>query len=348
VTVGGDVAGVRPLTDPQGPEHTGTLCPKHMVNGPCGGVRPDLTCEVDGTLRCPFVDGPLVRWGGPTGLAPPPPRVPRVMTDLRVPAYDVEGIRRVAAVLGLAVDAILVGEHQNRPDFPPAFVAALLLEQGATPWPVLTCRDRNRVALDAELAALASLAVAGVHCVTGDAPPPTAGRGAAVFDVDGMHLTAMAAARGLQVSVAATPAAPPAALRPQRLVEKQRAGASVVIVNHAGGPAAVSRFVAAARAAGCRLPFVACVPIFTDAASATVISRFPGVVLDGAEVAAVLGAPDPEAAGIEAAAAQAAALLRDGVVAGVDLSGSASAGDELRSAAILAATARRVRELVAA
>ena len=56
-------------------------CPKHMVYGPCGGVRPDLRCELD-DRRCPFVDRPLVRWAGPdaapldTGDAAPARRAP--------------------------------------------------------------------------------------------------------------------------------------------------------------------------------------------------------------------------------------------------------------------------------
>lgn len=319
------------------------LCPKHMVFGPCGGVRSDESCELDPLLHCPFVDRSLPRWPG-VPAAPRPTVVPRVMTDLRVRAYDAPGIGEVARILGAAADAVLIGEHQNRPDFPPAFVAALVAEAGAVPWPVLTCRDRNQVALDSELAALAALGVAGVHCVTGDGADqgsPRAGRG--VFELDSLRLGAMAADRGLPVSVAGTPTAPPTVLRPRRLVEKERAGASICIVNHAGGPPGVQRYVDGARAAGSALRFVACVPIFTDARSAAVLTRFPGVEVDPALVREVLEADDPVEAGIAAAVREAQILLASGAVDGVDLSGSGTVGDELGSAEVLAEAARRVK-----
>jgi hypothetical protein len=77
-----------------------------------------------------------------------------------------------------------------------------------------------------------------------------------------------------------------------------------------------------------------------------VLQRFPGLHLDDAAVERVLTAPDPRAAGIEAAVAEARALLAvDGVV-GVNLSGmgsdrgiddgalvKAEIADELREAA---------------
>ena len=73
------------------------------------------------------------------------------------------------------------------------------------------------------------------------------------------------------------------------------------------------------------LPLVAGVAVYTDERSAAVLQRFPGLHLDPTQVAAVLRAPDPVAAGIAAAVAEARALLAvDGVV-GVNLSGLASA-----------------------
>nr|MDT0666590.1 methylenetetrahydrofolate reductase C-terminal domain-containing protein [Micromonospora sp. DSM 115978] len=44
-------------------------CPKHMIFGPCGGVRPDHGCEIDHHLTCPFTQRPLVAWAQP----PPEP-----------------------------------------------------------------------------------------------------------------------------------------------------------------------------------------------------------------------------------------------------------------------------------
>ena len=99
----------------------------------------------------------------------------------------------------------------------------------------LTCRDRNRVALDQELAALRHSEVAAVLCVTGDGLPCGKRRGsgpAQVFDLDGPRLTALASAAGIPAVVAETPAAPPRHLRPFRLAQKQRAGAVAAVLNH--------------------------------------------------------------------------------------------------------------------
>jgi 5,10-methylenetetrahydrofolate reductase len=320
-----------------------------MVYGPCGGVRQPNLCEVD-DHPCPFVDGPLVTWRE----APPPLRPASwpaasqdravILTDLRVRPFDLGSIASVTRALAVDSDALLIGEHQNRPDFPPSFAARAVADAGGHPWVTLTCRDRNRVVLEAELEALVASPVAGVHCVTGDARAPSVRADASqVFDLDGVRLAALARARRLVVSVAATPAAAPRALRPLRLLQKQRAGADLCIVNHAGGPGPVRDFVAACRAVGVTMPFIACVAVFTDARSAAVLQGFPGLVLDPDECRQVLTAADPREAGIRAAVVQAREMLAIPGVAGVNLSGSATSGPEDESAAIMAEVAARLR-----
>jgi 5,10-methylenetetrahydrofolate reductase len=330
-------------------------CPKHMVHGPCGGVRHDERCEV-AEHRCPFVDRDVVRWNGPT---PPPvptfeaalgsPGRPVIVTDLRVRPFDPTSVAEVTAVLAPNADAVLIGDHQRRPDLPPTVLARLVHEAGGRPWITLTCRDRTRVVLESELAGLAASGVRGVHCVTGDARAPTVRPDASqVFDLDGTRLAALAAAFGLCPSVAATPSAPPVHHRPARLAQKERAGAAVCFVNHAGGPAAVATFVARARHAGVTMPFVACVAVITDATSLHALEQFPGLVVDPEVRTRVLGASDVRAEGVAAAVDEAERMLAiDGVV-GVDLSGSATAGPELESAAIMAEVAAGIRMRAAA
>ena len=99
--------------------------------------------------------------------------VPLILTDFTSEPYSAASHRSVAAVLAPVSDAVLVGDHQRHPDFPPALLASLLQDAGARPWVTLTCRDRNRVALEQELAALRHLDVDAVLCVTGDGRPRT-------------------------------------------------------------------------------------------------------------------------------------------------------------------------------
>ena len=328
-------------------------CPKHMHYGPCGGVRADLSCEL-GDRPCPFATGPLPEWTG----SPPPPEPgivpdgllaraaagPVVLTDLTVVPYSPMSVRRVVGLLAASSDALLVGEHQNRPDLPPTLFAAEVLSAGGRPWTTLSCRDRNRVVLEQELMGLAALGVEGVLCVTGDVRAPGVRADVTqVFDLDGTRLAALAAAAGLVATVPEAPEAPPVGLRAARVAEKERAGARLCVLNHMSSPAAVDRFVTEARKAGATLPFVAGVAVYTDERSARVLQAFPGLHLDGEAVEAVLRAPDPVEAGIAAAVAEARALLAIPGVVGVNLSGLASGRGEIAGAEVKAAVAEEIR-----
>jgi methylenetetrahydrofolate reductase (NADPH) len=239
-----------------------------MEFGPCGGVRPDGQCEMR-PGACVF--GDVVPWSG-IRPAPQPVRAPLVLTDFSCTPFDRDDVAATAAVLAPGCDAVLVGEHQNKPDFPPTLMGSLLLDAGVAPWITLSCRDRNRVVLEQELRGLRSIGVDTVLCVTGD------GRGYDVrpdvtqtFDLDGLRLVSLAASVGMIPAVPETPTAPPTHARPARLVEKQRAGASLAVLNHVPFPDMIGAFMKTARAAGLSVPVIAAVAVFTDDLSAAVL-----------------------------------------------------------------------------
>jgi methylenetetrahydrofolate reductase (NADPH) len=118
----------------------------------------------------------------------------------------------------------------------------LLARAGVEPILQFTCRDRNRIALQADLMGAAACGVRNLLCLTGD--DPKAGdqpQAKAVFDVDSTTLTAMA--RDLRdkgelpsgrkvagrarffLGAADVPLDPPAGWQPDKLAAKIAAGA---------------------------------------------------------------------------------------------------------------------------
>jgi 5,10-methylenetetrahydrofolate reductase len=324
-------------------------CPKHMVYGPCGGVEFDGSCEVS-PHRCVFLDLPTVRFEASDA----PPTVPQsagairmrallaqktvVVADFPAAALSAASIAECGAILAGHVDAVLAGDAGNaRVQFPPAYRAGLIQATGLEVWSGLNNRDRNRVALEGELSALAHIGVAGVHCVTGDhtltGDRPDA---APVFDLDSMRTAALARAAGHLVSVGESPATPPTERRPSRLLEKMHAGAEVCFVNHAGGAASVRDFVERSQELGATMAFIACVPVVVDRESAELLETFTTLTLPDGYLQRILAARDPFAEGVAAAVELGRELLEIDGVRGINLSGGTSAGLEAWFAEALA------------
>ncbi|WP_298011889.1 methylenetetrahydrofolate reductase C-terminal domain-containing protein [uncultured Microbacterium sp.] len=354
-------------------------CPKHMVYGPCGGVRHDGGCEVAG-IACSFTA--LADQLAESRFDPSDAAIPesaresgdalRAATERSAAAMAFAGLVAVgglitadltirtteagalaeAAPLMSGLSAVVVGEPPGLgASLSPAHKALVLQSAGIRVIAGVNCRDRNRVALEGELAALADIGVAGVLGVTGDHPASTVRPDAeAVFDLDSTRVAALARRAGMFVAVAEQPIAPPVAYRPHRLALKVEAGAELCFLNLCGGPDRIARFAAEARAAGAGVPLVASVPVITSARGAARLAALPGIALPEGLAERVASAPDPERAGIDEAARLAASLLTIPGVVGVHL--SAIGGDDdpsgLGAARTIARTAELIRERAAA
>jgi methylenetetrahydrofolate reductase (NADPH) len=161
--------------------------------------------------------------------------VPPVSTD------RADLIAKARPLRGVA-DAVNVTDGAGgRPHMGALGAAALLLQSGIEPILQLTCRDRNRIALQSDLLAAAAVGIENLLILTGD--PPSAGDQAAkpVFDVDTLALMQVAVGirdRGelmtrqkvagktnFLIGAADAPTDPPAGWKPTRLGAKVKAGA---------------------------------------------------------------------------------------------------------------------------
>jgi methylenetetrahydrofolate reductase (NADPH) len=168
-----------------------------------------------------------------------------VITAEIAPPVSCDGadlLAKAAPLKGLA-DAVNVTDGASaRAHLSAPIAAAMLVQSGIEPILQLTCRDRNRIALQADLMGAAASGVHNLLLLTGDDPkagdqPETK----AVFDIDSTALTAMArlmrdrgelptgrrigGAAHFFLGAADLPIDPPPQWQPQKLAAKVAAGA---------------------------------------------------------------------------------------------------------------------------
>ncbi len=107
---------------------------------------------------------------------------------------DPAHVAELAETLRGKVDAVNCTDNSAaHAHIAPMAAARLLLDQGVEPLMQLVCRDRNRLALQADLLGAAALGVRNIVCMTGDDVstgdhPETK----PIYDIDSVHLIRMA------------------------------------------------------------------------------------------------------------------------------------------------------------
>jgi methylenetetrahydrofolate reductase (NADPH) len=159
---------------------------------------------------------------------------------------DAQDVLRTALPLRGLADALNVTDAASaRAHMSAPIAATLLAREGLEPILQLTCRDRNRLALEGALMGAAACGVRNVLCLMGDDPkagdqPETKG----VFDLDAAGLMrlarmlrderrlpsgrAVAGRAPFFIGAADLPIDPPPGWRPERLAAKVEAGAQFV------------------------------------------------------------------------------------------------------------------------
>jgi methylenetetrahydrofolate reductase (NADPH) len=202
----------------------------------------------------------------------------------------------------------------------PLAVAIALKQLGMEPVMQLTCRDRNRLALEAEIAGAALHGIENVLCRTGDdvtaGDEPEARR---VFDLDSIQLLALgrAMARGTYLSgrkldpppklflgAVENPGAPPYDYRVDRALKKVRAGARFLQLQVSFRPEQLEAFMAEAAEKGlgdrCALLPSICL-VRSPTALRYIDEHVPGIEVPTALVERCERAADPEAECFEVA-----------------------------------------------
>ena len=248
-------------------------------------------------------------------------------------------LERVLEPIEPWLDAINATDNPSaRAHAAPLAVAIALVQRGVEPIMQLTCRDRNRLALQADLVGAAMHGIVNICCLTGDdvtaGDEPQARR---VFDLDGPQLIALAQmigagsymsgrpiepAPGFFVGAVENPGTPPFEVRRSRAEKKAKAGARFLQLQLCYRPELLERFVAGVHERGvtkscAMLPSICMVG--SAGALRFIDAKVPGVEVPPEVIARIEASADGDEECFELACEQARHALSLPGVAGIHL-----------------------------
>jgi 5,10-methylenetetrahydrofolate reductase len=243
-----------------------------------------------------------------------------VTSELSPPdSADPEDLYREAGPFRGAVDALNVTDGAGAYCHLSSLAAcALLLKAGCEPIMQMTCRDRNRIAIQADILGAAALGIGNLLCLTGDGVEHGDHPGAKpVFDLDAVSLLDTArrlcddgrflsgrrltSAPRLLLGAADNPFAPPFDARPVRLAKKIAAGARFVQTQYCFDVPLLARYMSRVRDEGLHercFILVGVGPLVSVKAAQWLQRRVPGVRIPDSVIARLESAADPLREGI--------------------------------------------------
>ncbi len=239
-----------------------------------------------------------------------------VTGELGPPASaDAEIIRKKAKYLKGCVDAVNVTDGQTAVARMASWAACLLgKEEGLEPTVQMTCRDRNRIALQMDILGVAALGINNILCLTGDHQsfgnhPMAKG----VYDLDSIQLIKMVkdmrdekkfqcgdemnVEPRLFIGAAANPFADPFEYRVFRLAKKAAAGVDFIQTQIIYNVEKFAKWMEAVREKGLheKVKILAGVaPIKSVGAARYMQTRIPGMDVPDAVVERLRGVPKEE------------------------------------------------------
>ena len=238
-----------------------------------------------------------------------------VTAELNPPdSADAADVYQAAQPLGEVADAINATDASGANCHMSSIgICALLTRAGYSPVYQISCRDRNRIAIQGDVLGAAALGVSNVLCLTGDGVGVGDQPGAKpVFDFDSMTLLRtirtmrdqgvflsgrkISSPPQLFLGAAENPCIQPYDWRPDRLIKKIDAGADFIQTNYIFDIPLFEKFMTRVRDAGAekRVFIIAGVgPLASAKAARWMRSNVPGIHIPDDIIARMEGAENP-------------------------------------------------------